>query len=200
MMRSKDNQDKNLTMFMSEPTLALNMVTDAFVSYSLDKKRMGKDSAKKKHHKVIVRVLTAYTLTNVTAALVETMFDVFRDDDDEEMNVALQFLINFALDMGLVGKIPYFKEIISQLRGYSSNRTETQWMQSGFWAAKNWAKIFTGDAEGQGSKAVSNTLRTISDLSGLPFYSIYRDTMATLNKLDLFTAEDLNEMFEDFFN
>ena len=65
-------------------------------------------------------------------------------------------------------------------------------------AITTWYKIFNG--KGNATTAIRYSIKAISDLSGLPFYNVYRDAMATLNKLDLFTAEDLNEMFEDFFD
>jgi hypothetical protein len=112
MMRSSDGWDKMLTAFASEPTLAYNMLQDAYMSYSLDKRRMGKKEAVRKNAKHIARVVSAYTITNIFAALVESGFDALRDsgDDDDEKDMAYfmsLYLENFASDMSITGKIPY---------------------------------------------------------------------------------------------
>jgi hypothetical protein len=193
MMRSGDRWDKTLTAFASEPTLSYNMIQDAYMEYILDARRIGKKEAIKKNRNRIARIIMAYTMTNAVAALVESGFDAFREDDDEEMDMIAfmkLYLKNFALDMSIGNKIPYVKEMYSILQGYSSSRLDTQWAQY-LYSALNTKKP---------SKAIRDLIRTSSQISGLPFYNVYRDVMAALNKLDLFTVEDLNEMFEDFFN
>lgn len=201
MMRSGQIYDKMLTAFASEPTLAYNMVQDAYMGYKLDARQMGKKEAIKKNGKKIARVVTAYTLTNALAALVESGFDAFRDDEDEEMDI-VEFMkiyfTNFAYDMSITAKIPYVKELVSILQGFSSSRTDTQWMQSFGYFLQGVMK----NAEGKGNPltTIKNGIKTISYLSGLPFYNAYRDTMSALDKLGIFTSEDLEEIFEDFFD
>ena len=193
MMRSGDGWDKMLTSFASEPTLSYNMLQDAYMELSLDTRRMGKKEAWKKNGKRITRIVWAYTMTNALAALVESGFDAFREDDDEEMDLIAfmkLYLKNFAFDMSIGNKIPVIKELYSALQGYSSSRMDTQWAQY-LYSAVNTKKPST---------AIKNIIRTASQVFGLPFYNVYRDLMATLNKIDLFTAEDLNEMFEEFFD
>ena len=191
MMRSTDWRDKMITSFASEPTLSYNMLQDAYMEYSLDARQMGKAKAIKKNASRIARVISAYTITNAVAALVESAFDAYREDDDEEMDMIAfmkLYLKNFAFDMSIGNKIPYVKELYSLMQGYSSSRLDTQWVQY-LYSAINAKKP---------SNRIKNSIRLISQLSGIPFYNVYRDTMAALNKLDLFTEEDLNEMFGDF--
>lgn len=202
MMRSNDGLDKFLTAFASEPTLSYNMVQDAYFEYSLDKRRMGKVKAIKKNGKHIGRIVFAYTMTNAIAALVESAFDALRDDEDEEMDVAKfleYYLKNFALDMSIGNKIPYVKEVYSIIQGFTSSRTDTQWMEEMTKAFKGWYKFFV-EGKGTPKTLVNYSLKAVSDLSGIPIYNTYRDIMASLNKLDIFTTEDFNEMFEDFLN
>ena len=90
--------------------------------------------------------------------------------------------------MSIGNKIPYVKDLYSLLQGYSSSRLDTQWAQY-LYSALNAKKP---------NKFIRDLIRTTSQLLGLPIYNVYRDAMALLNKLDLFTAEDLNEMFKDF--
>ena len=199
MMRSTDTKDKLLTAFASEPTLSYNMLQDAYMGLSLDARRMGKKEAWKKNGKRMARIVFAYTMTNAIAALIESGFDALRDDEDEEDMLAFMklYLKNFASDMSITGKIPYIKEIHSMIQGFGSSRSDTQWMEETTKAITTWYKVFA-TGKGKPSTAIKYSIKGISDLTGLPFYNVYRDTMAVLNKLDLFTAEDLNEMFEDF--
>lgn len=197
MMRSNKTYDKMLTAFASEPTLAYNMLQDAYMTTKLDARRFGKKAAMKKNAKRAARVLYAYTLTNVLAALIESGFDAWRDDDDEEKDLAYfmnLYLSNFLSDMSITAKIPYVKELHSVIKGFGTSRTDTQWMDSMVNAFKGWSKILSG--EGDPSKTAKNTLKAISDLSGLPFYNLYREIISVTSNLELFTADDLNELFD----
>lgn len=200
-MRSPDGRDKILSMFASEPTLAYNILQDAYIQTSLDARELGsKKAALKKNGKKIARALTAYTITNAVAALVESGFDVLRDDDDEEINIAefmKLYLANFAADMSIVGKIPYLKDGLSILQGYSPSRSDIQWMQSAYYTLLGIRKHLEG--EGNPVTTIKNGIKTFSYLSGLPFYNAYRDAMATLDKLDILSSEELEEMFKDLF-
>jgi len=198
-MRSPDGKDKILSMFASEPTLAYNILQDAYIQTGLDARELGsKKKALKKNGKMIGRVITAYTVTNAVAALVESGFDALRDDDEEEMDIAeflKLYLSNFASDMSIVGKIPYLKDGISILQGYSPSRTDVQWMQSAYYTLLGISKHLKG--EGNPETTIKNGIKTSSYLSGLPFYNAYRDAKAILNKLDILTEEDLEEIFDD---
>lgn len=201
MMRSNDGYDKLLTAFASEPTLSYNMLQDSYIQYQLDARSIGKVKAAKKNAGRISRIVYAYTMTTAVAALVESAFDYLRDDDDEEMDVAAFmkfYLSNFAEDMSIGNKLPYIKELYSLIKGFSSSRTDTQWMETMIKAIKSWYK-FIDEGKGTPSKLIKDSTKAMSDLIGFPFYNLFRDAMATLNKIDLFTYEDLNEMFGDLY-
>lgn len=200
MMRSGSMYEKMLTAFSSEPTLAFNMLQDAYVQTKQDAKKMGKKEALKKNGKMIARVVTAYTITNAVAALIESGFDAFRDDDDEEMDAAKfmeYYLTNFLTDMSISGKIPYVKEFVSIAQGFSSSRSDTQWMQTFANVISNVYKMSQGD--GNPSKMFKDGIKLSSFMSGLPFYNAYRDMIAALDKLDILTSEELEELLDDLF-
>ena len=194
-MRNPDGKARELTMFMSEPTLGYNMVTDAFISYSLDKKRYGKEEAKSRHKHRIGRVLAGYTLTNALAAVVETAFSalLYGDDEEDENFVWKEFLKNFALNMSLLGKITYFKDVVSIFQGFDTTRVETNAIVNFFEALGAWKKVFIDGKSNQGYKAVSKSIETISQLTGLPFYKLFQQTTNLF-----FSYEELKEMFADF--
>ena len=192
-MRRRGMYDKMITAFGSEPTLAYNMVMDAYMSYSLDKKSMGKEAAKKKHLGRIGKVMWAYTVTNAMAALVEFAFDALRDDDDEKesKDFLLMYLKNFGMDMELTSKIPYIKELWSLAQGFDSTRTDTQGISYLVKACRN---IML--SKGKPATTLKYATQGLSYLSGLPFYNAFRDILATMHKFDLLTAENFNEMFD----
>ena len=198
-MRSPDGRDKILSMFASEPTLAYNILQDAYIQTNLDARELGsKKAAFKKNGKKIAKAITAYTITNAVAALVESGFDILRDDDEEEEMDIVEFmklyLSNFAADMSIVGKIPYLKDGLSILQGYSPSRSDVQWIESAYKTYSGITKHLQG--EGNPVTTIKNGIKTFSYVSGLPFFNAYRDIMATLNKLDILSSEELEEMFE----
>ena len=199
LMRSSDGYAKMLTAFGSEPTLSYNMVQDVYMKYKLDARRFGKLEARKRNSKKIARTIFAYTMTNALAALIESGFDVFRDDEEEEKDIEYLmklYLSNFYNDMSLWAKIPYFKEMLSVINGFGPSRTDTQWMEDAVKTAKHIGKLMSGDDKASVPKTVKYAIKTFSDISGLPFYSAYRDFMATLDNVGIFTTEDFEEMFD----
>jgi hypothetical protein len=179
MMRSQSGWDKMLTMFGSESTLSFNLVTDLYVSCKLDERRMGKKAAREKNQKYIRKAITAYVITNVVTTLIASVFDAFRDYDEEDKDeeyIAKLMLENFALNSSFINKIPYVNLIISIAQGFSASRVETDWMESTVKGIKEIFKLFSG--EGSGEKAFKHLLKALSDATGIAGYNIYRDVMA----------------------
>ena len=195
MMRSSKLHDQIMTNFASEPTLSYNMIQDAYMGYKLDAKRMGKAEALKKNGKRIARIVVAYTLTSAITAAIEAGFDIFRDDEDEEEDVLAMWLENFLSNMSITAKIPYIKEAHSLIKGYGLNRTELEWMETSYKAVEGLYKNVVLD-KGNPLTTLKNSLKSASYLSSLPFYNLYRDSMALLDKTEILTSEDLEEMFD----
>jgi hypothetical protein len=198
MMRGTGMYDKMLTSFASEPTLAYNMLQDAYMDWKLTERQTGsKQRAFKKHGNKLTRVFIAYTVTNLLSAFVELGFDIFRDEEEEmsEEDIIALYLKNFASNMSILNKIPYAREAVSMLQGYSSSRTDTQWLQYATYAVTGLAKNLQG--EGNVYTTFKNLLRAISYGSGLPLYNVWRDSTALMNKADALTVEELEEMFNE---
>ena len=198
MMRSRDGWDKMATAFMSEPTLSYNMLQDCYMEWKLTERETGsKTKAFKKHGKKMARTITAYTVTNLVCALVESGFDILRDDEDDltpEEFIEL-YMKNFLSNMNILNTIPYVKEIVSMLQGFSSSRTDTQWMQYLTYTITGIGKLLEG--EGNAYTTAKNALRAFSYATGLPFYNVWRDSTAVLDETELLTSEELEEMFND---
>lgn len=199
LMRSGDGYDKMLTAFASEPTLSYSMMQDASWQYKLAKRRGEGKSEMRKHKNHFVRVAMAYTITNVMCALVESGFDAYRDDDDDDEANFEEFiklyLKNFLNDMSFTGKVPYIKEMSTILQGFSTSRTDTQWMQSFVYAGKGVLKLIQG--KGNAYSTYKHIMRSFSYVSGLPFYNAWRDLVSGLNKFNILTAEELEEAFNE---
>jgi hypothetical protein len=185
MMRSPDTWDKVLTMFGSESALSFNMAMDVFVGYELDKRSMGKKAAKEKNRKYRRKAITAFIATNVVTTILQSVFDAFRDydeeDKDEEYWTKLM-LTNFLSNTSVLNKLPYISNISSILQGFTPSRVDTDWMVSAVKAGKEMYKLFTG--EGSTEKAIKNALKVLSDSTGIAAYNVYRDIQAMYELFD----------------
>jgi hypothetical protein len=191
MMRSSDGRDKMLTAFASEPTLAYNMMQDCYFDWRLTQRQTGSaKTAFAKHGKKMARVAYAYTITNAITALLELGFEVFRDDEEErdEEEIIKMLLENFALNMSISNKIPYVKEFISILQGFTSSRMDTQWMQYFTYTLKGVAKLMNG--EGNVYTTAKNGFKALSYVLGLPIYNAIRDVTALLDKAQIADVEE----------
>ena len=196
MMRSPDKWDKVLTNFASEPTISYNMLLDVYSDYKLTERKNGKKAAFNKCGKKFARTMYAYTITNALTALLELGFEIFRDDEEKDSEEVMKmYLENLALNQSILNKIPYAKEMISLLQGFSSSRMDTQWMQYFAYTINGVAKLMNG--EGNAYTTLKNGIKATSYLSGIPFYNAWRDVNATLNKLNVLTLEEQEEMFND---
>lgn len=197
MMRSTDGWDKVVTNFASEPTVSYNMLMDAYYDYKLTERETGsKSKAFNKHGKKLRRTMYAYAVTSAVTALLELGFEIFRDDEElspEEM--MKMYLENVYLNMSIVNKIPYAKEAISILQGFTSNRMDTQWMQYFSYAAKGYAKLFGG--EGNAYKTLQNTIKALSYGFGVPIHNFTRDIKALMDKLGILSTDELEDMFNE---
>ena len=179
LMRGTDGMDKFITTFASEPTISLNMVNDAFISAKLAK-RMG-EKVDKKH---IRKTITAYTVTNIVAAAVQTLMSAFRDiDDDKEEDYYWWLMLqNIGLNTSYLNKLPWINQIFSVLQGFDSKRMDTEWMDKAVKSASEVLKLM--DGKGSVEKMIRYGLGSLSDATGIAGYNLYRDVMATI---DLFT-------------
>lgn len=182
MMRSTKLHDQIMTNFASEPTLGYNMLYDAYMSMALETRRTGsKKKAWEKHGKKIQRLAVSYTLTCTVTAAIEVAFDAFRNDDDEEKNLLLAWLTNFLSNMSITSKIPYIKELHSVIKGYRTSRSELAWVEDAWNAGNRISKLVQG--KGDFEKTLRACLKALSELTGLPGFSAYRDGYALIETI-----------------
>jgi hypothetical protein len=105
------------------------------------------------------------------------------------------YLKNLGSNLNVLNNVPYVKEIFSMLQGFSSSRTDTQWMQYLTYTLTGIGKLMAG--EGNAYTTAKNAIRALSYATGLPFYNVWRDITALLDKTDALTLEELEEMFNE---
>ncbi len=145
LMRGKTLYSKAMTAFMAEPTLSYNLLMDAVSGYHLDVKANGKHGAWRRNSAKLGSAFGVYAASAAFAAVVESVADAFRDDDNDEFwQKFLEAMLgegvtarirgekttesilaslmsgNLAQDLTIIGKLPYVKSMYSTLQGYKS--------------------------------------------------------------------------------
>lgn len=84
-MRSSSTFSKMFTSFMSEPTVSYNLIMEGTRQILKDKKAMGLKTAIGRNWKTAGRAYQAYVVSALAAAVVESLADALRDDDDDTL-------------------------------------------------------------------------------------------------------------------
>lgn len=199
MMRSSSTFSKMFTSFMSEPTVSYNLIMEGTRQILKDKKAMGLKTAIGRNWKTAGRAYQAYVVSALAAAVVESLADALRDDDDDTLWEKLWSAFgglhgNLASDLNPLNKLPYMRDVFSALDGYDNGRMDTEGLAN----AKKAYDILMESyrlATGQQDKATSTTyygnmttygkvyqtFRAVSMLSGLPLSAATREVITAWN-------------------
>ena len=198
-MRSGSMAMKFATAFMSEPTLSYNLVMDAYLNFR-DAQRSGTNLEKGNARKRMVRSFAAYAVSALAGAIMESLADALRDDDDYESYLRKFWEAfwgwdgNLVSDIRISNKIPFFKDIASVFGGNTVDRMDL----ASFHDLKEAWDIWKETVElaiGKLDKPTSVTyygnmttygkiykaLRAISGLSGIPLASSTREVITLWN-------------------
>lgn len=194
-MRSKSGLTQTATAFMSEPSLTHNILMNAAFQFHKEKRISG--SAKvawKKTGKLITKTISVYSSTALLVAIMESLADAYRDDDDEEFIEKFKeaFTENSISNIVPFNNIPIISDfanlILSQFDiGYfSSDRLDTTWLTQANDAIRAWKEVI---AEWSGEKetsktpynAIYNTVRALSSVTGLPIANLMREVVTLWN-------------------
>lgn len=202
-MREGNTYSVAVSAFMSEPTVAINIVRDAASRHNLDKRRYGPKEAFRRNWRIGLKALEAYAVNSIIAALVESISDAQRDDDEYKtfLEKYLDALLgDYILDGNLFGelnpasKIVGLKDLWSLIMGYDVNRMEMAAIAQGLEVVKAWSEyigIKTGRVESP-TKAtnygrttewgmVYDTLKFLSQFTGLPVSNLAREGESAYN-------------------
>ena len=131
-MRGDDGLEKSLTSFMSEPTVSYNVLIDAVFDVT-EKKKQGKPllDAIKSQGRTIKKALISYAITSVAAAMVESAFDAWRDDEDEELWERWWNHLggNVIENISVIGKLPFLRDGIAFLTTVGGGYANTDRME-----------------------------------------------------------------------
>lgn len=196
-MRSDDRLVKAATSFMAEPTLSYNTVLNMYDEYRREARAVGKSAAWKKLSNKIMRGIGIYVTQATLGAVVESIMDAWRDDDDymtfmekwaEKFWGDYFFDGNLYGDLTVVGKLPVVKDFISALQGEESSRMDTEGLASLYkFGLTSYNKIKAMIEDGEDTTKVTawgwieQGLRAASQLLGLPGYNLTREVVAVWN-------------------
>ena len=197
-MRGKSDLAKQATSFMGEPIMSLNVFMRAW-----DNLRYDENPAKRsKAIKTVGRAAAALLVTDVVNALAQSIADAGRDDDpdkdywekfltaltgvtgnEESVKKLLQHIVlegNLGSNINKVGNVPFVKDILSLVQGYSVSRTDMQVFSDIVSASKDFINSMGGSGKKTRAEAMANMFAACSKLFGLPVSNIKRDAMATI--------------------
>ena len=241
-MRSNGTLSKMATSFMSEPTVSYNMVMEPTRQTVGDAKRLGMRVAIRRNWKALGRSLQAYVMSAAVTAIVESLYDALRDPDDDEymekvwkafggekpetvkdqiLSIIFGLNGNFAGDINPIGKVPYLRDVISILGGYSNGRMDTEAVANLKKAIDIWdeaIRLKTGELD-KATKTtyygnmttygmIYPTAKALSQLTGLPASAAMREVATAWNstagtawpelKMRTYENKNLREAWEKY--
>lgn len=212
-MRDSDALTRQATSFMGEPLKSLNILMRSYDAWVYETNPQKRSKALKQ----LKRAVGALLVTDVVNALAQSIVDGLRDDDKDKKywervleaftgitgeeknfseavkNITLQG--NVKGNITLVGRIPYAKDIISILQGYTVDRMDAGAVDDIVRATKS----MISSANGQGKKTaaynVKQFLTVVSKIFGVSVANLGRDTWAIARSIASETG-NVRLMFE----
>ena len=191
MMRSTAFASKWLTSFMSEPTTTYNMLLAAYDRFAAEVR--GKAGAQRvqaiqrawqKHGRTLGRTFAVYGLSAVLSALVESVADAARDNDDYETYIEkwLQaFWGNLGDNLNPLTLLP----LVSNLWELASGHEPESPLFSGIYTLKESVikaiKYAQGESKAEWYGVAYPLLQGASQVSGLPFATATREVVTLWN-------------------
>lgn len=212
-MRDSDALTRQATSFMGEPLKSLNILMRSYDAWVYETNPQKRSKALKQ----LKRAVGALLVTDVVNALAQSIVDGLRDDDKDKKywervleaftgitgeekdfgetvkNITLQG--NVKGNITLVGRIPYAKDIISILQGYTVDRMDAGAVDDIVRATKS----MISSANGQGKKTaaynVKQFLTVVSKIFGVSVANLGRDIWAIARSIASETG-NVRLMFE----
>lgn len=179
-MRSKSQIIKEATSFMAEPTLSTNILMYAFEDYEAG------HTTWEKTKRGLTIGFTGYALSAVANALLGSLADAWRDDDEYETfwEKYLEALLgnkeklldgNLFSELNPLEKFIFVKDFLSVAKGFEPHSSYSKLISSG----KDLLNAYQSAMESKGSKTtygiVYQTLQYLSTLSGTALGNMTRE-------------------------
>lgn len=195
-MRDSDALTRQATSFMGEPLKSLNIFMRAYDAWAYENNPQKRSAALKR----LKRSVAALVVTDVVNALAQSIVDGLRDDDkdknwaerimeaftgysgDEESagevikNVTLGG--NLVSNINPVGRIPYLKDILSILQGYTVDRMDAAAADDIIRTSKTFIKGLGGDSKTTTAYNLKQMLAMGSKVFGISVGNMGRDMWA----------------------
>lgn len=162
MMRSKNPISKTFTNFMAEATITVNMLMDAWMNIKTDPAQFARTNAV---------LLLSTVMVNLFASLAYAWRD--KDEDETYLEKYAQSLVSgFVDDLNFMNYLPFLNQVASEMRGFSSERTEMAPIADTMGYAKLALKIDSNDTIWQ---RLGNAGRAFGSATGYPIKNILRE-------------------------
>ncbi len=178
LMRKRDTGWKAATAFMGEPTVTENMFVDAVIH--------GKRTGGLKGAKIIADTAGAILSSVLLNSVLKSIVTAGRDDDEDETYLEKYFgelTGNFFNDINPLTYIPWGRDILSLLQGYSVDRMD----MTVFADLIKSIRAMDSDSKTQEEKIVG-LAGSISTFFGIPLKNVTRDINAFLNTVRSFKS------------
>lgn len=193
-MREKTIYKQMTTSFMGEPIKTYNMMRSHIIE-------LMKDNTKENRNKV-VRSFVTLTFNAVAVAAAAAVVDALRDDDDDETwaekwleafrgdyekaesggKKVMAFLSsNVGQNTNPFTYIPYLKDVVSLLQGFTVQRTDIGWVNDIIKSGNVLMQYIKGESSYTFAAVLANTAASLSKATGLPIASAKRDMEAIKN-------------------
>lgn len=192
-MRDSDALTRQATSFMGEPLKSLNMFMRAYDAWAYENNPQKRSSALKK----LKRSVAALVVTDVVNALAQSIVDGLRDDDkdknwaerileaftgysgdEENAGEAVKNVVlggNLISNMNPIGRIPYLKDILSILQGYTVDRMDAAAADDIIRTGKTFIKGLNGDVKTTTAYNLKQVMLMCSKVFGISIGNIGRD-------------------------
>lgn len=212
-MRDSDALTRQATSFMGEPLKSLNMLMRAYDAWVYENSPQKRSAALKR----LKRTVASLLVTDIINSLAQSIIDGLRDDDKDKKYLArvLEALTGISGDeengwevtknillagnlkdnITLIGRIPYAKDIISILQGYTVDRMDAGAVDDIVKATKS----MFNSANGKGGKtpayAAKQFLTAGSKIFGVSVANLGRDVWSLARSIANETG-NVRVMFE----
>ena len=195
-MRDSDALTRQATSFMGEPLKSLNILMRSYDAWRFETNTQKRSTALKQ----LKRSVGALLVTDLINSLAQSLVDALRDDDKEKKYWARFFAAltgvsgdeesfgelaknvllegNLKGNITLVGRLPYAKDLISILQGYSVERMDADAIGDIVRATQTMYSSVTGEGKYTTAYACKQLLTAVSKIFGVSVANLGRDVWA----------------------
>lgn len=192
-MRDSDALTRQATSFMGEPLKSLNILMRSYDAWRFETNTQKRSAALKQ----LKRSVGALLVTDLINSLAQSLVDALRDDDKEKKYGARFFAAltgvsgdeesfgelaknvllegNLKGNITLVGRLPYAKDLISILQGYSVERMDADAIGDIVRATQTMYSSVTGEGKYTTAYACKQLLTAVSKIFGVSVANVGRD-------------------------